>query len=53
MILMGHHTYGFVDEISDILAEMGNTDSISAISRAIKTRMLSRKQYSEKKPTLI
>jgi hypothetical protein len=40
-------------EISDVLAEMGNTGSISAISRAIKTRMPSGKQYSRKKLTLI
>ena len=40
-------------EISDVFTEMGNTASISAISRAIKTRMPSSKQYSRKKLTLI
>ena len=42
-----------LSEISDVLTEMGNAGSISAISRAIKTRMPSGKQYSRKKLTLI
>ena len=40
-------------EISNVLLEMGNSASISAISRAIKNRMPSGYQYSRKKLTLI
>lgn len=40
-------------EITNVLLEMGNSASISAISRAIKYRMPSGYQYSRKKLTLI
>ena len=40
-------------DISNVLFEMGNAASIIAISRAVKTRMPSGKQYSRKKLTLI